>query len=71
MSSIKSFNALRIRTQLRGKIVVIGFKEDICGINWRMRSIRKYALARRWNCSNKFFGKKVIILYFDVETALH
>ncbi len=33
MSSIKSFNAFKISTQLKGKIVVIGFNEDICGIN--------------------------------------
>jgi hypothetical protein len=33
ISSIKSFRAFRISTQLRGKIVVIGFSEDICGIS--------------------------------------
>ena len=63
-------SAFKISTQLRGNIVVIGFNEDICGISWRMSKTRKYAFAKRWNCSNKFFGKNVIILYLDVDTAL-
>ena len=33
MSSIRSFNAFNISTQLNGSIVVIGFSEEICGIS--------------------------------------
>jgi hypothetical protein len=36
----------------------------------RMSNTRKYALAKRWNCSKRFLGKNVIMLYLDVETAL-
>jgi hypothetical protein len=47
ISSIKSLSAFKINTQLRGKIVVIGFNEEICGMSCRMSNTRKYALAKR------------------------
>lgn len=36
----------------------------------KQRRNKKYALANRRNCSNRFFGKNVIRLYFDVEISL-
>jgi hypothetical protein len=33
-----------------------------------MRRNRKYAFAKRWNCSNKLTGKNVSTVYFAVET---
>lgn len=31
---------------------------------------RKYVLATSWNCSNKFTGRKVMMLYFEVRMQL-
>ena len=59
-----------MNTQLSGRIVVMGLSEDTSGMSCRMSRMRKYALASRWNCSNKFLGKNVRMLYLDVETAL-
>lgn len=38
--------------------------------SWRQEMMRKYMLANLRNCSNRFFGRKVIMLYFEVVTVL-
>lgn len=43
-----------------------GHKGNTC----RISKIRKYALASLWNCSNRFMGKKVKTLYFEVLMVL-
>ena len=45
------------------------FRRKICWFTCKQSKNKKYALAKRWNCSNKFLGKKVMKLYFDVKTS--
>ena len=37
-------------------------------LTWRMQSIKKYKFANLVNCWNRFIGKKVSQVYFEVLT---
>lgn len=41
-----------------------------CGTQFKHTTKMKYKLANRWNCSNRFFGIKVINEYFVVLILL-
>ena len=63
--------AIRIRdsrNHLQNYAVII-FAGDLMGrLTWRMQSIKKYKFANLVNCWNRFIGKKVSQVYFDVLT---
>ena len=62
----KEYNNL-LNTQQCNKLEPTSFpKALISGAQLRRTMKRKYRFANRWNCSNKFLGKKLHIVYFVV-----
>lgn len=55
---------------MSGIAVVIGVRDEMAGMSCSTRRHRKQKFASRWNCSSKFSGKNVTILYFDVLMKL-
>lgn len=66
-SSTASLIAFIKRTTASAIIVLIGWSALICGINDRITRNKKKALESRRNCSKRFLGMNVIILYLVVE----
>lgn len=66
-SSNKSLIALIDITNNKGNNIA-GYPPDIeiGGITYKTRMNKKYTLAILENCSNKFLGMKVYLVYFDV-----
>ena len=62
--------AVTVSTKIRESNVVIGCNELTCGMNIKMSRNRKNALASRRNCSKRFFGRNVTMLYLVVEIPL-
>ena len=54
-------------TKIRGIMDVTGEKALMMGMKLRITMKRKYMLATRWNCSNRFFGRNVRIVYLVVR----
>ena len=58
---------LRLRTNARGPMAVIGEMVDMMGMDCRTAFARKITLERRVNCRSKDLGRKVAMLYLAVS----
>ena len=65
-SSTKSLMAVTANTKSSGNIAISLPNALIWGIQFRIMINKKYTFAKRWNCSNRFFGRNVRIVYLVV-----